>query len=164
MQTVPLIKDLHKQDSPRIIDLILPIQQIEFNVPITLEGQPDLLDIERYYYEDGGRFWGAVVNEQLVGTIALIVADGNIGVIRKMFVAKDFRGKDIGTATILLQALIDHCRETGIHDLYLGTVDLLKAALRFYERNGFTQIAADALPAAFPRMKPDNMFYHLHLD
>jgi len=67
--------------------LILPIQQEEFNVPITLADQPDLLDLEGAYFRPGGHFWGAFVDEELAGTIGLLApANVHFGVIRKMFV------------------------------------------------------------------------------
>jgi GNAT superfamily N-acetyltransferase len=154
---------VYNEDCQQIIDLILPIQQIEFNVPITLEGQKDLLDIETHYHQPGGHFWGAKYEGQLVGTIALMDVGHQAGVIRKMFVKKAFRGKEQGIAQRLLEVLIDYCRSRGISDLYLGTVDMLKAAHRFYERNDFVRIDAEVLPTYFPRMMADNVFYHLHL-
>lgn len=133
-----------------IINLILPIQQIEFNVPVTLEDQPDLLDIETNYHQTGGGFWGIVERNQLAGTIALIHIGDGAGTIRKMFVRQAFRGKELGIAQRLLETLITFSRENGITDLYLGTVDKLHAAIRFYERNGFVAIRKENLPAAFP--------------
>jgi N-acetylglutamate synthase-like GNAT family acetyltransferase len=158
------IKLLGNEHSPQIIDLILPIQQIEFGVPVTLEDQPDLLDIEANYHTTGGSFWGALHNEKVVGTIALIGIGNGQGVIRKMFVNKDFRGKEYGIARQLLENLIEYCKSENITDLYLGTVDLLQAAMRFYEKNNFVKIEKQNLPAAFPLMSADNVFYHLEID
>jgi len=163
MSTSILIEPIYNNYCARIIDIILPIQQIEFGVPITLEGQPDLLDIETNYHKDGGGFWGALDNQQLVGTIALMNVGHRTGVIRKMFVKKDYRGKELNIAQGLLESLVDYCREHDIADIYLGTVDILKAACRFYERNGFVKIDIKELPSYFPRMKADNTFYHLDL-
>ena len=146
-----------------IVDLILPIQQIEFNVPVTLEAQPDLLDIEQAYHQQGGCFWGAEQEDRLVGTIALMDIGHHAGALRKMFVKKEFRGKETGIAQRLLDELIVYCREKEITDLYLGTVNMLKAAHRFYERNGFVQLPVGELPAYFPRMMADDVFYHLHI-
>jgi GNAT superfamily N-acetyltransferase len=148
----------------QIVDLILPIQQIEFNVPITLEGQSDLLDIEMHYIRPGGGFWGAIQDGELIGTIALMDTGHSAGALRKMFVKKEFRGKDLAVAQQLLGILIEYCSQQGIKDLYLGTVDMLKAAHRFYERNNFQRINVEELPSYFPRMMADNVFYHLHLD
>lgn len=157
------INPLDNHYCDRIINLILPIQQIEFNVPVTLEGQPDLLDIETNYQQGGGNFWGATLGDELVGTIALINTGHHACALRKMFVKKEFRGKEYGIAQSLLEKLIEFCKEKGISDIYLGTVDLLKAAHRFYEKNGFKEIEVNALPQYFPRMMADNKFYHLHI-
>jgi GNAT superfamily N-acetyltransferase len=230
MEDRVLIRALDNSYCQQVIDLILPIQQIEFGVPITIEVQPDLLDIEGSYIRPGGGFWGAVaagagpaeggtgepsgpgdglgrggsaeggigepsgreeamdgvattkgeIGEPsgpgdglvrgesaeggiIVGSIALMAVGHGAGVIRKMFVRKEFRGKELSIAQRLLDTLVGYCREHGIGDLYLGTVDRMKAAHRFYERNGFRPIRMEALPSYFPRMKTDNLFYHLHL-
>lgn len=157
------IRLIYNDACQQVIDLILPIQQIEFNVPVTAEDQPDLRDLERNYHQGGGGFWGAFLDGELVGTIALINTGHHAGAIRKMFVKKEFRGKELGLAQALLETLLAYSRQAGITDLYLGTVEQLKAALRFYERNGFVQIPAADLPAYFPRMAVDTLFYHLEI-
>lgn len=156
-------RPLNNTHCQAIIDIILPIQQLEFGVPITLEGQPDLLDIETNYIKNGGNFWGAFDGDKLVGTIALINAGEGVGAIRKMFVRKEYRGKEFGIAQQLLDMLLQYCRAHHISHVCLGTVGQLQAAQRFYEKNGFQKIAEDALPANFPKMKPDHIFYDIHL-
>lgn len=164
MNTINLtIAPIFNDDCTEIINLILPIQQIEFNVPITIEDQPDLLDIESNYHQRGGNFWGAKINGELVGTIALLNTGHNACALRKMFVKKEFRGKEYGIAQKLLETLVAYCRDQNISDVYLGTVEMLKAAHRFYEKNDFNHIAVADLPSYFPRMMADNKFYHLHL-
>lgn len=164
MQNELKIARLNNQSCEQVIGLILPIQQIEFNVDIDLAAQPDLLDIETNYDATGGAFWGAWLNGELIGTIALIaVPEHQSGAIRKMFVKKEFRGKELGLAQSLLQTLIAYSRQHNIKELYLGTKDILQAACRFYERNGFVQVEMEKLPSYFPRMAVDNVFYSLDL-
>ncbi len=162
LSTTP-IRRAANRDCRQIIELILPIQQIEFNVPVALENQPDLLDIETNYHKTGGCFWVAEDGTQINGTIGLISLGHNTGAIRKMFVMKEFRGKEAGIAQRLIDTLTLYAREAGITDIYLGSVDSMKAAHRFYERNGFIRISKNELPAYFPLMPADNVFYHLHL-
>jgi GNAT superfamily N-acetyltransferase len=164
MNTQPVISTLNNDYCNEIIDLILPIQQIEFNVPVTIEDQPDLSDIETNYHQTGGGFWGALQEGQLVGTIALISIGDGAGAIRKMFVRKEFRGKELRIAQRLFDNMVTYCKNNGIVDLYLGTVNKLEAAIRFYERNGFVQLNKTDLPASFPIMSADNVFFHLHLN
>ncbi|MGO4876090.1 GNAT family N-acetyltransferase [Pedobacter psychrotolerans] len=164
MQNNFKIERLDNHFCEAIIGLILPIQQIEFKVDIDLAAQPDLLDIEEYYDGSGGAFWGAILKGELIGTIALIAAPNHhSGTIRKMFVKKEFRGKELGVAQTLLQNLLTFCEDNNLHEIYLGTGDILQAACRFYERNGFKPIAMEDLPVYFPRMPVDNVFYSLHL-
>lgn len=158
------IKPIYNEYCPQIIDIVLTIQRVEFGLPITLKEQPDLLDIETNYHEGGGCFWGAFVGEELVGTISLINAGHHTCAIRKMFVKQQYRGKELGIAQKLLDTLLQYSRDKQITEVYLGTVEALKAAHRFYERNDFVATDINDLPAYFPLMATDTMFYHLHLN
>lgn len=158
------IQCLNNTHSQQIIDLVLNIQQKEFNIPITISDQPDLLNIDDFYIKSGGNFWGAFINGELAGTIAMVKFDSGSAAIRKMFVKQAYRGKELNIAQQLLEGLIAYCKEQLIHHLYLGTVSILKAAQRFYERNQFQRIEKYMLPPRFPLMSADNVFYSLDLN
>ncbi|MEJ0055942.1 MAG: GNAT family N-acetyltransferase [Bacteroidota bacterium] len=79
-----------------------------------------------------------------------------------MFVKKEFRGKEFGVAQSLLEELSEYSRKNGIRKIYLGTREILQAAIRFYERNGFTKINAADLPVKFPRVKVGYYFLPLY--
>ena len=143
-----------------VIEVILPIQRDEFGVPITVEDQPDLLDIPGFYQRGQGNFWVAVSEGEVVGTIGLRDIGGNQGALRKMFVKAGYRGKEAGVARRLLEQLIFFATRAGVRDLFLGTTEKFVAAHRFYEKNGFVRIPEKLLPEAFPRMPVDTRFYH----
>ncbi|HJV87471.1 MAG TPA: GNAT family N-acetyltransferase [Noviherbaspirillum sp.] len=142
-----------------VLSVILPIQQDEFQVPITLEDQPDLLDIPGFYQRGAGNFWVALEQNRVVGTIALIDIGNGQGTLRKMFVQAEYRGKAHGVAQRLLGTLLDWCAQQGMHEVYLGTTAKYLAAHRFYEKNGFAEMAKEALPATFPLVAVDTKFY-----
>ncbi|CAG4992952.1 hypothetical protein DYBT9275_01074 [Dyadobacter sp. CECT 9275] len=146
-----------------LVSMILEIQQNEFNIPITAKDQPDLYMIDAFYRKNGGEFWTATHNGTVVGSIALIKISNRCGVIRKMFVKKEFRGKEFCIAQKLLDKLVDYSIHSEIGTLYLGTIDKLKAALRFYEKNDFLLIDKAQLPIDFPVMEVDNVFCRRHL-
>ena len=156
-----MIETYQEKYKAEIAQLILNIQQNEFNVPVTISDQPDLLDIENFYFRKDGNFWVAVENERVIGTIALIDIGNRQSALRKMFVHKDYRGKEKGIGQLLLNTLISWCRQKGINEVYLGTVEQLHAAKRFYERNGFVMVAKDTLPGTFPLMPVDTEFFKL---
>lgn len=144
-----------------VVDVILPIQQKEFNIPIVLGDQPDLLDIPGFYRKEKGNFWVALSGRQVVGTIALIDLGRGQGALRKMFVKKNFRGEGFRVAEILLKTLMDWCRGQNVHQVFLGTTEKFLAAHRFYEKKGFQQIDESQLPPGFPIMVVDTKFYFI---
>ena len=149
---------------PGVVDVILPIQQAEFNIPISLEAQPDLRDIPGFYQKENGNFWVALQGEAVVGTIALLDIGRGQGALRKMFVKKPFRGAVWGVASELLDVLLDWCQSRGVQVVYLGTTSKFLAAHRFYEKNGFEIINQSALPESFPIMSVDTKFYRYTVD
>jgi len=149
------------EDSYRdaIVDLILPIQQKEFNVPATIKDQPDLLNISSFYKKSKGNFWVALYGNEVVGTIALVDFSDDQAALRKMFVHRDHRGKDKGVGQLLLDKLKSWSRSKRINELYLGTFTSMRAAHRFYEKNGFVEVKKEELPPQFPVVSYDNMFF-----
>ena len=142
-----------------VVDVILHIQQSEFSIPITLNAQPDLLDIPGYYQKGKGNFWVALNGSEVVGTIALLDIGGGQGALRKMFVKEQYRGPKQGVAGRLLRVLLDWCNVNDVGELYLGTTPKFLAAHRFYEKNGFAEIKQSELPVSFPIMSVDTKFY-----
>jgi N-acetylglutamate synthase-like GNAT family acetyltransferase len=143
--------------------LILGIQQREFGLPLGLEAQPDLIDIRRAYGRGASNFWVALAGGEVVGSIALLDIGNRDGALRKMFVKAPFRGARHGVARRLLDGLLAWAEIQLLRRIYLGTHEKLVAAHRFYEKNGFRRIERRELPAAFPVMAVDTMFYRLDL-
>jgi N-acetylglutamate synthase-like GNAT family acetyltransferase len=145
----------------QVIDLIIGIQQQELGVGITANEQPDLENIHSVYQKGNGNFWIAEEGGTVIGTIALIDIGNSEVALRKMFVHQSYRGKDKGVAAELMNTLLAWCGNKAIKNIYLGTIDTMKAAHRFYEKNGFHQLDKMELPAGFPLMAVDNIFYRL---
>jgi GNAT superfamily N-acetyltransferase len=155
------IKEFTQPYQQQVIDLILSIQVDEFSVPITAEAQPDLKIIPEFYQKDNGNFWIAVDdNDKVIGSIAL-VDFGNASVaLRKMFVHKNWRGKEKAVGQQLLNTVFNWCKERNVQHIYLGTIERLHAARRFYLKNGFVEVPKASLPASFPLIPVDDYFYH----
>ncbi|HVU54435.1 MAG TPA: GNAT family N-acetyltransferase [Puia sp.] len=152
--------DAYKEELAR---LVLDIQQNEFGIPITLEEQPDLLDIPGFFLRDGGNFWLALVDGRVAGCIALKNIGKGRAALRKMFVDARYRGRQYGIGQGLLDRLLSWAGEKNYKEILLGTTDKFLAAHRFYERNGFQHIPKDSLPQEFPVASVDSIFYRLAL-
>ncbi|MEP5152576.1 GNAT family N-acetyltransferase [Planktotalea sp.] len=83
---------------------------------------------------DNIHLFAARIGDEVMGTGALAVKDG-YGEVKSMFTSEAGRGK--GIAAAMLRQIEDTAREQGLTDLKLETGDVLHAAHRLYERNGF---------------------------
>lgn len=142
-----------------VIHLILKVQRDEFGIPITIDEQPDLKEIETFYANEKGGFFIAVEGEKVIGTIGTWFLDGENAAIRKLFTDENYRGKEYQTGQKLLDRLEAFCSQNGKKVIYLGTTDKFKAAHRFYEKNGYDEISKKELPHDFDIMAVDSKFY-----
>lgn len=158
------IRPFLSSDAEGVASVILPIQQIEFGIPITLDSQPDLQNIPDFYQRDKGNFWVAERDDRIIGTIGLLDIGHGQAALRKMFVIEPFRGREYAVAGQLLDTLLAWSVAEKIAEIYLGTTSRFLAAHRFYEKNGFVEVAQADLPAAFPVMAVDSRFYRTRLN
>ncbi|MDP4086144.1 MAG: GNAT family N-acetyltransferase [Bacillota bacterium] len=159
MEAEIVVKEYYSEYQSQVIDLILHIQQNEYNIPISKGDQPDLLDIENFYQKNNGNFWVALHNDNVVGTVALLDIDNNQVALRKMFVDQNYRGKVFKPAALLLNTAIEWAKERNLQAIFLGTTLQFVAAHRFYEKSGFQLITLEDIPDKFPVMKVDKRFY-----
>jgi N-acetylglutamate synthase-like GNAT family acetyltransferase len=146
-----------------VINVILSIQQNEFGIPITLKDQLDLEDIPNFYQKNKGNFWIAKINDEVVGTVALLDIGNDCGALRKMFVKAEYRGREFGVGQSLLNTVLQWGKENQFKKTLLGTTEKFIAAQRFYEKNGFLEIDKKLLPPEFPMMQVDVKFYEYAL-
>jgi putative acetyltransferase len=74
--------------------------------------------------------------------------DGGFAEVKRMYVRPAARGRDV--ARTILSRLEDEARVCGVRRLVLETGDIRHAAMRLYERNGFTRCAAFGHYATMP--------------
>ncbi len=105
------------------------------------------------------QYWVALDNGTIIGTIGVLVIDNDVGILKKMMLKKEFRGKEFGVSKKLLETAIGWCKENSISKIYLGTMSQFKAAQSFYTKNGFIQISKSELPNNFLNNPLDNVFF-----
>ncbi len=161
--TDTLICEYSDADKHSVINLILFIQQKEFEIPIDLDAQPDLMNIPSFYQTDNGNFWVAKIDGIIAGTIALLDIGNHCAALRKMFVKAEFRGSRFGVGQSLLNTVFEWAMEKNIQTILLGTTAKFLAAQRFYEKNDFIEIEKGLLPKEFPVMSVDVKFYRYNV-
>ncbi|MCD7741461.1 MAG: GNAT family N-acetyltransferase [Ruminococcus sp.] len=145
-----------------VIDLILHIQNEEYKIDLTLDEQPDLMDIVSFYQKGGGEFWVAINDGEIIGTIAFMNYGDSNAVLKKFFVRSDYRGKGIGLALYLnaYNYLVEH----NYHKILLDTPSIAKDSHHFYQKAGFKRITACDLPFHYEYPDRDSYLFLLNLD
>lgn len=142
-----------------IATLILSIQNGEAGLDLTIEEQPDLIDISSSYASGG--FWIAIDDDRIIGTIGLLDLAGR-GVLKKFFVAASYRGSE-GPACLLFEALLRRADELGLSDIVLDTPSIASRSHAFYTRSGFRPITQAELPEGYAYPDRSSHLFQLSL-
>ena len=147
------------KDQDQVKNFVLNIQNNEFNLGFSETDQPDLIDTAQFY-RDGG-FWTAKSQNEIVGTIGLQKIDADNAVLRKMFVKKELRGRELSIAQKLFDTLLEDAKMKGFQTIWLDTPAVATASHQFYERNGFVQSGKQNLPNGYVFPDKNSKIYRL---
>lgn len=154
------IKSYTPEYRNQIISLILYIQNYEQRVNLSLEEQPDMADIQKYYQMNGGDFWIAIDDSgDVIGTLGLMKKEKHYGILKKFFVKPEFRGSKIGTANNLYYHLITKAKELGIDTIILDTPLACNRAHSFYRKHNFVEIPKEQLPIKYDYPDRDSLLF-----
>ncbi|GAA3606474.1 GNAT family N-acetyltransferase [Flavivirga amylovorans] len=93
---------------------------------------------EQYIIKKGGHIFFAKINEQVVGTVALMpIGDDGLFELTKMAVSPEHRGHKIGQQ--LMQHCIDFAKSIGLPNLILYSNTTLENAIYIYKKYGFIE-------------------------
>lgn len=98
-------------------------------------------------FQPGVAFFVARLDGEPVGCGGVAFDDG-FAELKRMYVRPQVRGRNV--AQTMLARLEDEARSRGVSRLVLETGDVQHAALRFYERAGFTRCSAFGAYTAMP--------------
>ena len=142
------------------IDQMMQGIEKEFTTPIS---SAQSTRINEVYLLPDHKFWVALHENRIVGTIGLSLFSNNNAVLKRMMVDKVYRGSHYNTATLLLQRSLAWAREHGFEHISLGTMEQFKAAQKFYLKHGFTEIKKEELPSDYNSNPIDTLFYSVLL-
>lgn len=158
---ITIYDDSYKEE---VIKLILHVQNVEYEVGISVEEQPDILDIYSNYINDGGNFWIALNdNGEVVGSIGLQRKTNEVAVLKKFFVYKDYRGNELGTGKKLYEALLDFAKKQGFSKIILDTPSKATRSHGFYKKVGFKEIDKEDLPTKYDYPDRNSIIFLLEL-
>lgn len=95
-------------------------------------------DFIHHYDHQKERCWVAQMHNELVGSIFCVKVSKEVAKLRLLLVSPKARGLGLGTR--LVKECIRFAKHSGYEKLTLWTNDILVAARKIYEKNGFTLV------------------------
>mgnify|MGYP005991127267 CR=1 FL=1 len=97
-----------------------------------------LTNPKKYILSKGGQILYALIDGEVVGTVALIKRGEGMFELSKMAVTEKYKGLRIGQK--LMYACIDYAGQHGCSNLFLDSNRKLEPALNLYRKVGFKEI------------------------
>lgn len=160
MITISQFEDKYTQD---VINLVLHFQNDGTRPIVSVDDQPDLLNIVGEYIDKGGNFWIAKDDEMLIGTIGIMPYNTGIAVLKKFFVYEKYQGEPYHIGRALYNELISFAKKKAYNTILLDTPRNTERAHKFYEKAGFRKINEEDLPIRFDHPYKDSDFFLLEL-
>ena len=157
-----MIRKFEHNQQKELTNFVLGIQNGEFGLGFKEDEQKDLINTFEFY-KDGG-FWIAEIDNKIIGCIGLQKLNPKIGVLRKMFVQKELRGKELNIAQKLFEKLKDEAINLAFDKILLDTPSVAEASHRFYQRNGFKEIGKDDIPKEYSYPDRNSKIFELKLN
>ena len=133
------VREIHSSDVPAAIALVRQTLG-EFGLQFCEGSATDaqMHGLPGSYRDHGGEFF-VVLNAggELLGTAGVMPVAPGVYELRKMYLRPASRGRGVGRR--LFEACIDFCRAQQATSVVLDTLHEMKAAIAFYEKNGFVR-------------------------
>jgi GNAT superfamily N-acetyltransferase len=95
------------------------------------------LNMIKKIYSGKGRFWVALDNNNVIGTVAIRDMGNQTAKLNRMFVLIEYHGSGVGQK--LLNHAVSFAKKQGFTKMVLNTHKLMHRAHRFYEKNNFVR-------------------------
>ena len=102
----------------------------------------DLLNPKESIIDKGGEIFFALIDDNVVGTVAMIRSADRIYELAKMTVDINYRGN--GVANKLMDQCLDYAINNNAQQIYLITNDTLLIARNLYDKYGFKEVKLDS--------------------
>jgi putative acetyltransferase len=136
------LRPANNQDAPAIYQLISDILRV-YGIATNRETiAVDLVDVQAYYFDQGGALFVLLDGQVLIGTVAIHPYDEHCCELGRMYLRPGYRRRGLGRA--LLETATREARQRGFQRLRLATASVLTEAIALYTRAGFLPVTCSA--------------------
>ena len=139
----PIVRKATLKDVPILLEFEQGLIKAERPMDPTIkDGKISYYDVSEFIKNDDSELYVVELDDKIVASgYAKIKPDRHYlkhkmqGYLGFMFVPEDHRGK--GYNKLIMDALIEWCKERGIHEIRLDVYDVNHSAIKAYEKVGF---------------------------
>jgi len=117
--------------------LVLTIMELEFSGIVQNFPMEDIDNIPESYGGRRERFFIAVQDRKVIGTIGVKEDDEYTALLRRVFVSPELRGRGVGTA--LMQKAVRFCQREGYSTVRFQGNTVMKSAYSLCKKMGFDE-------------------------
>jgi putative acetyltransferase len=133
------IRDARDDDAAGMIALIEACYAEYEGCILDVDGEaPELKGIATAHAEQGGRFWVAESDGEIIGSVGLVPNGGGVWEMKKLYVTKAARRLGIGRRLVSLAEV--EAMSRGAHAIELWSDTRFEDAHRLYERRGYSRL------------------------
>jgi ribosomal protein S18 acetylase RimI-like enzyme len=114
------------------------IDSMGFDDCITGDIQDEISNLERVYPNDKGGIYIVYWDNEAAGCVAIEEQEPGIAEIRRLYVSRAFRGKELGKQ--LIAHAVEEARELGYRKVRLDTFKAVDYAANIYRELGFNEV------------------------
>ena len=133
------IRKFDENDQSQVYKLINTILKREFSLEKDTYSDFDIINIKEIYSGAKDLFLVAVIDNIIIGTIAVKEDDNNTALLRRIFVSPEFRGMGIGKKLII--KAIEFCEDQKYRVINFCSTNKMEAANQLCKKNGFQRRA-----------------------
>ena len=137
-----IIREIEPKDNLELANVVRSVI-VEMGAPKTGTAYEDAATDKMFetYQKEKSAYFVLEYNNNVVGGGGIAQLDnfkGNICELQKMYFLPIARGKGLGTK--LITKCLEKAKELGFNNCYLETLPYMKAAVKLYKKNGFTNL------------------------
>lgn len=137
-----IIREIEAKDNAELANVIRSVI-VEMGAPKTGTAYEDKATDNMFetYQKEKAVYYVLEHNDKVVGGGGIAQLDnfeGNTCELQKMYFLPIARGKGLGSK--LISVCLEKAKELGFENCYLETLPYMKAAVKLYQKNGFTNL------------------------
>jgi len=126
-----IIRKFKEKDGEQVLKLVSKVLYEIFKI------KPRKIELDKGFFKKEGVLYVAEEGNRIIASVGLKKHKNKVARLKKMYIEKQYR--NAGLAQKLYNKVESFAKKVGYNRIILSTTPQMKAAIKFYQKNGFVQ-------------------------